>query len=70
MSKFADVSKPCHRARNPDEIMELHQNINKLLELANKTCQMSFNVVKCSVMHIGHNNIQGNYNMTNQHLPT
>ena len=31
---------------------------------------MSFNVDKCSVMHIGHNNMQNNYNMSNQQLPT
>ena len=31
---------------------------------------MNFNVDKCSVMHIGHNNMQGNYNMFNQWLPT
>ena len=30
---------------------------------------MSFNVDKCSVMHIGHN-MQSNYNMSNQQLPT
>ena len=30
---------------------------------------MSFNVDKCSVMHIGHNNMQSNYNMSNQQLP-
>ena len=28
------------------------------------------NVDKCSVMHIGHNNMQSNYNMYNQQLPT
>ena len=31
---------------------------------------MSFNVYKCSVMHIGLNNMQSNYNMSNQQLPT
>ena len=31
---------------------------------------MNFNVDKCSVMHIGRNNMQGNYNMYNQQLPT
>ena len=31
---------------------------------------MSFNVDKCSVMHIGQNNMQNNYNMSNQQLPT
>ena len=29
---------------------------------------MKFNVDKCAVMHIGHNNINGNYTMTNQQL--
>ena len=69
MSKFADDTKLCHRARNPDDIMELQEDINKLVEWANKW-QMSFNVDKCSVVHIGHNNMQSNYNMSNQHLPT
>ena len=31
---------------------------------------MSFNVVKCSVVHIGHNNMQSNNNMSNQQLLT
>ena len=56
MSIFADDTKLCHRARNPDDIMELQEDINKHVELANKF-QMSFNVDKCSVMHIGHNNM-------------
>ena len=49
--------------------MELQEDINKLVEWANK-CQMSFNVDRCSVMHIGHNNMKRNYNMSNQQLPT
>ena len=49
--------------------MELLEDINKLVEYANKW-QMSFNADKCSVMHIGHNNMQSNYNMSNQQLPT
>ena len=69
MSKFSDDSKLCHRAKNPDDIMELQEDINKLVEWANKW-QMSFNVDKCSVMHIRHNNMQSNYNMSNQQLPT
>ena len=68
MSKFADDTKLCHRARNPDDIIELQEDINKLVEWANKA--MSFNVDKCSVMHIGHNNMQSNYTMSNQQLPT
>ena len=49
--------------------MELQEDISKLVEWANKW-QMSFNVDKCSVMHIGHNNMKSNYNMSNQQLPT
>ena len=64
MSKFADDTKLCRRARNPDDIMELQEDINKLVEWANKW-QMSFNVDKCSVMHIGHNNMKSNYYMSN-----
>ena len=67
MSKFEDT-KLSHRARNSDDIMELQEDINKLVEWANKW-QMSFNVDKCSVMHIGHN-MKSNYNMSNQQLPT
>ena len=29
---------------------------------------MNFNIDKCAVMHIGHNNIQHNYTMANQQL--
>ena len=69
MSKFADDTKLCHRTRNPDNIPEQQEDINKLVEWANKW-QMSFNVDKCSVMHIGHNNMESNNNMSNQQLPT
>ena len=31
---------------------------------------MSINVDKCSVMHIGHNNMQSKHNMSDQQLPT
>ena len=68
MSAFTDDTKLCYRARKPDDIMELQEDINKLVEWANKW-QLSFNVDKCSVMHIGHNNTQRNYNMSNQQLP-
>ena len=60
ISKFADDTKLCHRVRNPDDIMELQEDINKLVEWVNKW-QMSFNVDKYSVIHIGQNNMQSNY---------
>ena len=69
MSKFADDTELCHRARNPDDVTELQEYINKLVEWANKW-QMSFSVDKCSVVHIGHNDMQSNYNISNQQLPT
>ena len=50
-------------------LIELQEDINKLVEWANKW-EMSFNVDKCSVVHIGHNNMQSNYNISNQQLPT
>ena len=69
MFKFADYTKLCHRARDPDDVTELQEDINKLVECTNKW-QMNFNIDKCSVMHIEHNNMQSNYNMSNQQLPT
>ena len=69
MSKFADDTKLCHRARNPDHIVELQVDINKRVEWANKW-QRSFNVDKCSVVHIEHKNMESHYNMSNQQLPT
>ena len=36
MSKFADDTNLCKRARNPDDIMKLQEGINKLVERANK----------------------------------
>ena len=59
MSNFSDDTKLCHRA---DYILELKEDINKLVEWANKW-QKNFNVYKCSVTHIGRNNMQSNYNM-------
>ena len=37
MFKFADDIKLCHRARNPDDVMEQQEDINKLVEWANNT---------------------------------
>ena len=53
MSTFADDTKHCHRARNPDDISELHDDIIKLVEWANKW-KINLNVDKCYVMYIGH----------------
>ena len=44
VSKFVNT-KLCHRTRNPDDIMEQQEDINKLVEWADKW-QMNFNVDK------------------------
>ena len=67
ISKFADDTKLCHISRNPDEVLQLQEDLNRLVDGAN-TWQMNFNIDKCAVMHIGHNNIQHNYTMENQQL--
>ena len=69
ISKFLDDTKLCYWAGNHDDITGLQECINKLVEWANQW-QMNFNVDKCSVMHVGHDNMQANYNMPNQQLPT
>ena len=69
ISKFADHAKRCHKARHPDDIIELQEDINKLEDWVNKW-QMKFNVGKCAVMYIGHDNLNDNYTMSNQQLPT
>ena len=70
MSKFADDTNLATELETlHDDIMNLQEDINRLAEWANKR-QMNFNVDKCSVMHLGHNNMQGNYNISNQQLLT
>ena len=59
--------KICHSARNPEEVLELQEDLNRLVDWAN-TWQMNFNIDKCAVMYIGDNNIQYNYTMANQQL--
>ena len=67
ISKFADDIKLCHSSRHPDEVLELQEDLNRLVDWAN-TRQINFNIDKCAVMHIGHNNVQHNYTMVTQQL--
>ena len=67
ISKFPDDTKLCHSSRHPDEVLELQEDLNRLVDWAN-IWQMNFNIDKCAVMHIGHNNIQHIYTMANQQL--
>ena len=61
------MTQNCHSSRHSDKVFELQEDINRLVDFANKW-QMNFNVDKCAVIHIGHNNIQQNYTMANQQL--
>ena len=67
ISKFADDTKLCHSSRHTEEVLELQEDLQRLADWAKKW-QMNFNVDKCAVIHIGHNNIQQNCTMTNQQL--
>ena len=67
ITKFTDDTILCHSSRHPDEVLELQEDLNRLVDWEN-TWQMNFNIDKCAVMHIGQNNIQHNYTMANQQL--
>ena len=67
ISKFSDDTKLRHSSRHPDEVLELQEDLNRLVDWAN-TWQMNFNIDKCAVMHIGHNNIQHAYTIANHEL--
>ena len=65
--KFADDTKifgkvDCHEDRN-----RLQSDLDKLVEWADRW-QMSFNVGKCKVMHLGRRNEEWNYVMSQQRL--
>ena len=67
ISKFADDTTLCHSSRHPDEVLELQEDVNRLVDWTN-TWQMNFNIDRCAVMHISHNNIQHKYTMASQQL--
>ena len=47
ISKFNDDTKLCHSSRHPDEVLELQEDLNRLVDWAN-TWQMNFNIDKCA----------------------
>ena len=67
ISNFADDTKLCYSSRHPDEVLELKEDLNRLVDWAN-TWQMNFNIDKCAVMRIGDNNIQHIYTTANQQV--
>ncbi|KAF2345865.1 Reverse transcriptase domain [Trinorchestia longiramus] len=55
INKFADDTKLCHRAFTERDRVTIQSDLNRLLQWT-KTWQMSFNIDKCSVMHVSANN--------------
>jgi ribonuclease P/MRP protein subunit RPP40 len=62
LGKFADDTKLGNRVDTQNYIDNIQTDINKLVEWA-ATWQMSFNVSKCKVMHIGSSNPNSVYSM-------
>ncbi|KAF2364660.1 Reverse transcriptase domain [Trinorchestia longiramus] len=55
INKFADDTKLCHRAFTERDKVTIQSDLNRLLQWT-ETWQMSFNIEKCSVIHVGANN--------------
>ncbi|KAF2357471.1 Reverse transcriptase domain [Trinorchestia longiramus] len=55
INKFADDTKLCHRAFTERDKVTIQSDLNRLLQWV-ETWQMSFNIEKCPVMHVGANN--------------
>ena len=67
LSKFADDTKITSKVTSTSQWQELQCDLNKLISWAEKW-QMKFNIEKCKVLHIGSNNVQARYVMTNMPL--
>ena len=64
ISKFADDTKIMSKVTSTSQWQELQCDLNKLTRWAEKW-QMKFNIEKCKVLHIGSNNVQAKYVMSN-----
>jgi hypothetical protein len=62
ISKFADDTKLMTSSQRKESIEDLQKDVKKL-EFWSEDWGMPFNVDKCSVMHIGNNNTNENYEM-------
>ena len=65
ISKFADDTKLCHVISSDTDRQEVQEDLDTLVSWANEW-QMSFNVSKCAVLHIGHNNPCHRYSMNGE----
>ena len=67
LSKFADDTKLCKSINSLDDMHSLQNDLDRLHEWSVKW-QMTFNVDKCVVMHVGSNNVNNSYVLGNQEL--
>jgi len=67
IAKFADDTKLCKSVNNLEDVQALQKDLDSLHEWS-VDWQMSFNVDKCVVMHVGRNNIGNSYMLGTQEL--
>ncbi len=67
LSKFAGDTKLCKNVSNLEDVLALQRDLDSLHEWATNW-QMNFNVDKCAVMHVGHNNKCSQYKLGNTEL--
>ena len=67
IGKFADDTKTANKATTPNDCQNLQTCIDRMYEWSSKW-SMIFNVQKCKVLHVGHNNRRHSYTMNNQNL--
>ena len=67
ISKFADDTKLGHSVNTQESRLQLQHAIDKVTQWSDKW-QMSFNLDKCKVMHLGHDNQKHIYTMAGQRL--
>ena len=67
LAKFDDDTKLCKNVNNLEDVQALQKDLDSLHEWS-VDWQMSFNVDKCIVMHVGDNNLSNGYTLGNQKL--
>src|SRR5579872_4976179 len=67
LAKFADGTKLCKQVASLEDVAALQRDLDSLHEWA-ADWQMSFNVDKCAVMHVGHSNKCNQYKLGNSEL--
>ena len=67
IGKFADDTKMCKGITNLEDAHTLQEDLNKLSKWS-ADWQMEFNTDKCSVIHVGKNNIKHQYSLCNKVL--